>query len=119
MIENIKMPPANFHHGGELNLSREGNKNSSEFVKKEEVSLNKNDTKKLVEELNYESETFNKDIEFSYNEKIDELYITVKDKKSGRVIRKMPSEEAMKIKETMRDFIGSLFDKRIWKWLEN
>jgi len=112
MIENIKMPPANFHHGGELNLSREGHK-SGEFVKNSDVVLSKDETTKLVNDLNYESETLNKDIEFSYNEKIDEVYITVRDKHTGKVIRKMPSEEAMKIKETMKDFVGSLFDKRI------
>jgi len=112
MIENIKMPPANFHHGGELNLSREVSK-SREFIKSDSVVLSKDDTKKLVDDLNHASETFNKDVEFSYNEKINEVYITVRDKHTGRVIRKLPSEEAMKIKEAMKDFIGSLFDKRI------
>ena len=112
MIENIKMPPANFHHGGELNLSREGQR-SEDFVKKDDVVLDKVETKKIVDDLNSQVESLNKDVRFSYNEKIDEVYITITDKHTGEVIRKLPSEDAMKIKEAMQDFIGSLFDKRI------
>ena len=52
------------------------------------------------------------DVKFAYNDKIEELYVNVIDKKSGKVIRKIPSEEAMKLKETMKDFIGSLLDTK-------
>jgi uncharacterized FlaG/YvyC family protein len=32
------------------------------------------------------------------------------DKSSGREIQKLPTEQAMKIRETMKDVVGSLFD---------
>ena len=112
MIENIKMPPANFHQRGELNLSREVDK-SSKFTKNSSLILNKDETKALVNELNSKSEILNKDIKFSYNEKIGEVYVTITNKQTGEVIRQLPSKEAMKLKETMKEFIGSLFNKRI------
>jgi len=72
--------------------------------------LKKEDIPKLVDELNKVSESLNVDVKFAYNDKIDEVYINITDKNTGRVIRKLPSEEAMKIKETMKDLVGSLFD---------
>jgi flagellar protein FlaG len=36
----------------------------------------------------------------------------VTDKLTGKVIRKLPTEEAMKIKESMKDLVGVLFDKK-------
>jgi flagellar protein FlaG len=66
----------------------------------------------VTKEFNELSQELNLDIKFAYNEKIDTLYINVTDKNSGRVIRKLPTEEAMKIKESMQDLVGVLFDKK-------
>jgi flagellar protein FlaG len=64
----------------------------------------------LVEQLNKVSQSLSIDIKFGYNDKIDEVYISVMDKSSGREIQKLPTEQAMKIRETMKDVVGSLFD---------
>ena len=73
-------------------------------------SVKKEDVPKLVDDLNELSESLNVDVKFAYNDKINEVYVNVTDKNTGKVIRKLPSEEAMKIKETMKDVVGSLFD---------
>ncbi len=77
------------------------------------------DTKKQIETLhkstikfNQMSEQLNLDIKFAYNEKIDQVYLNVIDKHTGQVIRKLPSEEAMKISETMKELVGNLLDKK-------
>ncbi len=62
--------------------------------------------------FNQLSDEMDLDVKFAYNEKIDQFYINVIDKSSGEVIRKLPSDEAMKIAESMKELVGTLFDKR-------
>ncbi len=76
-------------------------------VKKENV-----DMPKLTHQLNKMAETENLDISFGYNEKIDRVIINVTDKNTGEVIRKLPSEDAVKFAEGMQDIIGKLFDSK-------
>ncbi len=68
--------------------------------------------KKATEEFNKMSGSLNLDVKFAYNDKIDQLYLNVIDKDTGRIIRKLPTEEAMKIAESMKDLVGTLFDKK-------
>ena len=68
--------------------------------------------KKVTEEFNKMSGSLNLDVKFAYNDKIDQLYLNVIDKDTGRIIRKLPTEEAMKISESMKDLVGTLFDKK-------
>ncbi|MCH9814185.1 MAG: flagellar protein FlaG [Epsilonproteobacteria bacterium] len=67
---------------------------------------------KVSQEFNQMSNTLNLDVKFAYNDKIDTVYVNVTDKNTGQVIRKLPSEDAMKIKESMKDLVGVLFDKK-------
>jgi flagellar protein FlaG len=68
--------------------------------------------KEIVNDFNNISNDLNLDVKFAYNEKIGEMFISVTNKSTGEIIRKLPSEEAMKIKESMQDLIGVLFDKK-------
>ena len=119
MIDNIKMPPTNFNLGGGLKPSSEVVKSidvSQHSIKREvseEEKLTGEDTKQLVVELNNISESLNTDIKFGYDDDLAEVYVTVTDKHTGQVIRKLPTEEAMKIKKSMKELVGSLFDKKV------
>jgi flagellar protein FlaG len=75
---------------------------NKELVKPEEIS----------QEFNTMSKDLNLDVKFAYNAKIDTVYINVTDKNTGEIIKKLPTEEAMKIKESMKDLVGVLFDKK-------
>lgn len=63
-------------------------------------------------ELNDLSSSLDLDVKFGYNDKINEMYLNVTDRNTGEVVRKLPSEEAMKIRESMKDLVGVLFDKK-------
>ena len=89
-------------HMDENNMDKRVDKNS----------LSKEDTKKLVDDLNKMSESLGAIVKFAYNDKIGEVYISVIDKKSGEEILKFPSDEVMKIKENMKDLVGSLLDTK-------
>jgi len=70
------------------------------------------DMPKLTEQLNKLAERENLDVSFGYNEKIDRVIINVLDKNTGEVIRKLPSEDAVKFAEGMEDMLGKLFDSK-------
>ncbi|MCQ2882296.1 flagellar protein FlaG [Helicobacter pylori] len=66
----------------------------------------------LSERLNEEMKRIGTDINFSYNDTIKGLVVSVKDTNGDKVIREIPSKEAVELMQRMRDVIGIIFDKR-------
>ncbi|EAI7262970.1 flagellar biosynthesis protein FlaG [Campylobacter lari] len=67
--------------------------------------------KNATEKLNNQMETLETNVRFAYNDKINEMYVSVTEKHTGRLIRKIPSEEVMKLIEHFQGVIGTIFDK--------
>ena len=67
---------------------------------------------RLSRELQEEMRRINTSIDFSYNDTIKGLVVTVKDGTGERIIREIPSEEAIELMRKMRDVIGNIFDER-------
>jgi flagellar protein FlaG len=80
------------------------NKIDKEHLKKE--------LQKLVEELNKAINPLNTSLKFKFNDKIDFLTVEVVDTKKNDVIRKFPSDEALRLMEKMKEVVGILFDKK-------
>ena len=85
---------------------------------KNDVVKEKLDDKSLSEKieeatkkLNEQMEEFGTSIRFGYNDKIQSMYVNVMETKTGEIIRKIPTEQIMKLTETFREAIGVLFDK--------
>lgn len=76
---------------------------------KEEI---KEQLNRAVDDLNSQMETLNTNIFFGFNDKIDAMYVDVKERSTGKLIRKFPSEEAMKLTEHFKEIIGIIFDKK-------
>jgi flagellar protein FlaG len=83
-----------------------------EEVQKKQKEMTKEELQKLTEQLNKEMAPLNPDIKFQYNDKVNELVVNVIDKNTDKVIRKIPSDEALKIMEQMRKLVGALFDDK-------
>ncbi|GAA7150272.1 FlaG family protein [Helicobacter pylori] len=66
----------------------------------------------LSERLNEEMKRIGTDINFSYNDTIKGLVVSVKDANGDKVIREIPSKEAVELMQRMRDVIGIIFDKK-------
>ncbi len=64
----------------------------------------------LVKELNEEMETINTDLMFDYDDSISSLVLTIKQKESGKVIRQIPTDEAMELMKKMRDIVSVILD---------
>ena len=75
---------------------------------KKELSVS--EMKQLTQDLNAISQSLQTNVKFGYNDTLNEFFITVTDKNTGKEIQKLPTEQAMKIKETMKEMVGSLFD---------
>ena len=84
-------------------------KDPLEGKSKEEI---KKELQKVTQELNEAMNPLNINLEFKYNQKVDELVVQVVDKSNDRVIREFPPKEALKLMEKMRELVGMLFDKK-------
>ena len=91
------------------------------IAKQQEYDEAKNakDTEKLKQELletsrqlNQEMKKINTDINFSYNDDIRGLVVTVKEVDGNKVIREIPSKEAIELMKKMHDIVGLIFDKK-------
>jgi len=103
------------HHPDKIENSESITKSNQEIEKeqkKNEEKITKEKLQELTAKLNKEMEPLNPDIKFHFNEKIDDLVVNVIDKKTDKIIRKIPSDEAIKIMEKMRELVGALFDKK-------
>jgi len=93
-----------------------GNKSVVEESKEMDEKKNVEDLKKelmsLTKELNNEMNPLNTNIEFGFSDDIKGLFVTVFEKDTQKVIRKIPSDEAMELMAKMREIVGMIFDKK-------
>nr|WP_315063265.1 FlaG family protein [uncultured Campylobacter sp.] len=86
-------------HDATRNLTEQNNETLSKEVKE------------ATEKLNKQMEDLGTSIRFGYNDKIGAMYVNVMEMKTGEVIRKIPTEQAMKLSEYFKEAVGVLFDK--------
>jgi flagellar protein FlaG len=84
----------------------------NETKDKHETEKIKKELKDVVQKLNEEMQSLRTSIRFGFDDKVEELYVSVIDTKTNEEIRKIPSEEALKLAAKMRELIGMLFDKK-------
>ncbi|MBK1964212.1 flagellar biosynthesis protein FlaG [Campylobacter novaezeelandiae] len=65
----------------------------------------------ITKKLNEQMDSLNTNIRFAFNDKIGSMYISVTEKNTGREIRQIPSEEAMRLAEYFRDALGLIYNK--------
>lgn len=80
---------------------------------------NKQDSQNVAEQLHYTVKELNKQMEsldtnvtFGFNDKIDTMFVSVMERSTGKMIRKIPTEEAMSLAEKMKEIVGMIFDKK-------
>lgn len=104
--------PKNTLSSQEANLAEDlMPKDASELNKQNKEDIQKQ-LSETVEELNSQLDLLGTDLKFGFNDKIDIMYVNVHEKSSGKLIRKFPTDEAMRLAEHMKEFVGILFDKK-------
>ena len=86
--------------------------NENEINKISDEKEIKKKLQEITDQLNKEMDTLNTTIRFGFDDKTDEMYVSVVDTKDNRVIRQIPSEEAMRLVAKMRELVGMLFDEK-------
>ena len=79
----------------------------------QEREVTSQEVQKAVEQANREiaNTRMSEVIGFGYEEKLNQIYVMVKDAKSGEVIREIPSKEFIQHKLAMVEMIGLILDK--------
>ncbi|CUU39244.1 FlaG family protein [Helicobacter typhlonius] len=85
---------------------------TAQYQDKENKKQLENELRELSKKLNDEMKRVGTDLNFSYNENIPGLKVTVKESNSDKVIREIPSKEAIELMKRMREVIGVIFDKQ-------
>lgn len=82
----------------------QGNQQTNELTNAEiqEILSKTNDNLSLL----------NTNIRFGYNDKINSMFVNVLEADTGTVIRKIPTDQVMKLTEHFRDIVGMIFDKK-------
>ncbi len=81
---------------------------------KEEVEFTIGEIDDLTIELNSYMNDLHTSLRFSLHEKIEnQVIVEIKDNETDDVIRQVPPEELLQIREKMIDLTGLLFDKRV------
>lgn len=66
----------------------------------------------LAKELNKEMQFINTNLMFDYEDSISSLVLTIKQRDSGEVIRKIPTDEALELMKKMRDIVSVVLDTK-------
>jgi flagellar protein FlaG len=74
--------------------------------------LSKMEMEKLIANLNDEISLISTDLRFGYNDTAEMLQVSIINKKTDEIIRRFPTEEAVSLMSSMKEFIGLLFDKQ-------
>ncbi len=70
--------------------------------------------KELADSLNEYMDGFQTDLGFSINEKLNhQVIVEIKNRKTDELVKQIPSEELVAIREKMAELTGLLFDKSV------
>ena len=72
--------------------------------------LSKMEMQQLIANLNDEISLISTDLRFGYNDTAEMLQVSIINKKTDEIIRRFPTEEAVTLMTSMKEFIGLLFD---------
>lgn len=74
----------------------------------------KNLAKRLEEgtkQLNDQMKSLGTNLRFGFNNDVEQMYISVTERDTGKEVRQIPSKEALELIKHFRDAIGLIFDK--------
>ena len=83
-----------------------------DFNDKRDIQEQREKLNELAQQLNKELNPLNTNVTFGFSEDIQGLYITVSERNTNRVIRKIPSDEAMELMAKMKEVVGIIFNKQ-------
>lgn len=93
-------------------VDNSSNKSSSEILKENEQKKEKQELDKVQEELNKELGSLNVEAKFGFDDESGSMYVSIYEKDSDKLLRKIPSDEVMRMMSKMKELMGSIIDKQ-------
>lgn len=81
-------------------------------VQEEQKKVTSEELDSAVQKLNENMGILSTNIRFGYNDKINVMFVNVMRADNGEIIRKIPSEQVIKLAENFREIVGTLFDAK-------
>lgn len=82
---------------------------------KPEEKLDQKEMAKRLKEgtqvLNEQMSSLGTNLHFGFNEDAKQMFVSVTEKDTGKVVRQIPTKEALELIKHMKDAIGLIFDK--------
>ena len=110
---NKQVAQPNMETSTNIKKATSPSRNVSPSQNLEKVSMpSKEELKNTIEHLNKHMDSLDTNVKFGFDDKIEQMFVNVMERSTGKIIRKIPTEEAMKISEKMREIVGMIFDKK-------
>jgi len=79
----------------------------------DEIKKEAEEIKKGIEELNGQLATMNRSIQFSVDQGTHDIVVRVVDKQSGEVIKELPPESILRLRERMEELSGLMVEEQV------
>ena len=121
-LNNISTAPApleSIPSGSTIPATEPKKINATEKIKKltsegQEPNFSADDAKQLAAEMNEIMDDFQTSLGFSIREDLDhQVIVEIKDRETNELIKQIPSEEMLAIKEKMQELTGLLLDQSV------
>lgn len=94
--------------------SREARRLDSDRAEPRSIPARSEELKASAERLQTVIETASgRQLAFSVHERFKELVVEISDRKSGEILKEIPSKEFLKLRERLDDLIGLFIDEKI------
>ena len=81
-------------------------------VQKQEVPVDNENLKKLIDRANTQmTAAGNQHLSFGYEERLNRLYVQIKDNATGEVVREIPPRKLIEQQADMSEMIGMILDR--------
>ena len=77
------------------------------------VKFSDDELKEMSDRLTKDLGDSNLNIKFAYDDTLKELYVMIYEKQTDKLLRQIPSEDAMNLSVKMKEVVGVLFDKNV------
>jgi flagellar protein FlaG len=68
---------------------------------------------KNLDEINNQLKSMNRSIRFSIDESVKDIVVKIVDKDSGEVIRQIPPDEVLRLREHFKEMVGLILEKTV------
>jgi flagellar protein FlaG len=85
---------------------------NSDPLKENDAKKDEQELDKLTQDLNKELNSLNVDAKFGFDDKTGAMFVSLYEKDSDKLLRKIPSDEVMRMMSKMKELMGSIIDKQ-------